>query len=284
MAEKTYYLRQGNRITGPFPMLKLTAMYRSGLLTYKDMCSEDKSQWHYINMLFPDLIPDVPDVVEPPEPAAAPPDVTVKIAVAPAPEVVPRVTAKEYFLEWVLDIGRTIALLWNFREMLQTYAEKKSTRFYGIALNLHLLLCIIIVPLFGRYYSSKYHDIISPLIGISLLAVLYAAAGAGGWFAAKYCMPAEKKPESSWMCFAAGLYMNYGTIACCIMALAHGFRSLWVVLFLCFINSAVLCSSAMQVRDYLERAGKDWRLPVIGAVLVLNPVLFAIIYCFIILI
>ena len=54
---KRYFLRQSGRITGPYPMLKLTAMYHRGDLKCEDMCSEDKIRWHYINVLFPALSP-----------------------------------------------------------------------------------------------------------------------------------------------------------------------------------------------------------------------------------
>lgn len=300
MDTKTYFLRQGKRITGPFPMLKLTAMYRSGLLSCEDMCSEDKCKWHYIDMLFPDLAPDVPHVLEVPaagntsaSPAvnpgetvatpAATPDVTVKITFPPPAagetEKKPR-TLREHAYEWFVDTGRTFALLWNFQEMLQKHAGK-SARFYGISLTIHILLSFILIVLFGRYYSSRYHHLLSPVMGISLVVVLFAAASLIGWFAAKYAAPEGQKPAPDWKLCAAGILMDYGTIACCIMALAHGAQHLWVILLLCFINSAIVCSSAMQLRDYLEAGGKNWKVPVIYAVLLLNPVLAAIIYCFI---
>ena len=297
---KHYFLRQSGRITGPYSMLKLTAMYNSGALKCEDMCSEDKRRWHYINVLFPALSPAQPIALESPVPA--PPaavdtpvrstDFAVSSTAVPAVRsrpISPPSLAKEFsvpaelqppFIEWLTDIGRTIALLWNFPEMLQKHAEK-SGRFLGIASGIHVFLGVVFVLLFGRYYSPRFHWFFSPLMGISLLAILWGVAGLLGWFVSRQRTPSGGSSAPFWKICAAGIFMDYGTLACCVMALAHGaWQYPWVRYLFVFIDSFILCSCAMQLRDCLRACGKDWKIPVICAVLLLNPVLAAVIYGF----
>ena len=184
---KSYFLRQSGRITGPYPMLKLNAMYRRGELKCEDMCSEDKIRWHYINVLFPALSPSAPIVIDEPPPAA-PPDPVIRVLPQqgpdrlppPAADVIPpcvrppvpppancpaqAVRQPAPLAEWLADIGRTAALVWNFREMLVMHS-RKAGRFLGIAFGIHVLLCVMIVLIFGKYYSPRFHRFFSPLMG-----------------------------------------------------------------------------------------------------------------------
>ena len=188
------------------------------------------------------------------------------------------------FQEWIIDIGRTFALIWNFQEMLKKYSGK-SGRFCGISIAVHLILSTTFVLLFGKYYSRHYHFLLSPLKGICLIAALGILAVLIGLFAAKYCTPKGKNILSSWKICAAGIFMNYGALGCCTLALAHGIsRFLWVRLFMFFIYSAVLCSSTMQLRDYLEENSREWKIMIICAVLLFDPIAAVLTYCFTILI
>ena len=292
--EKRYYLKQAGRITGPFPMLKLTGMYQSGALSCEDMYSEDKHKWHYINALFPALAPKQPLVIE----SAAPQDESLPAAVyvgrdetsaatggnapsaAPQPENPTFPEPLPPFREWVADIGRTIALLWNFQEMLRTHAGK-SGRFFGIASVINVILALLFVLLFGKFYSARFHYFFSAVMGISLMAMLWGVAALIGWLAAEFGTPRGQKTSGTWKICAAGIFMNYGTLAGCVLALNYGIsRHLWVGLLLVFIDSFVLCSSAMQLRDYLTEVGRPWRPAVLCCVLLLNPLLAAGIYGF----
>lgn len=302
--KKEYFLRQKNRITGPFAMLKLTAMYRSGLLSCEDMYSADKSDWHHIGDLFPEL---APRTVAPAMSSASVPETRARTVSplrsrtvvsgtavggsetvsgsSPAGEPVAEAKKKSFsFQEWIIDIGRTFALLWNFQEMLKKHAGK-SQRFYGISIAVHVILGTAFVLMFGKYYSRFSHVLLLLLKGIGLIAVLGTLASLLGVFAAKYCTPKGKKIIPSWKICAAGIFMNYGTLGCCALALAHGVpRYLWVQLLMFLIYSAVLCSSTMQLRDYLEENSKEWKILIICTVLLLNPVTAALTYCFTILI
>ena len=300
---KGYFLRQSGRITGPYSMLKLTAMYRRGDLKCEDMCSEDKIRWHYINMLFPALSPSAPIAVD--EPDAAPPE--------PVPAIPPHSEQEQFFLPpsaddamppsiphpekapprtdgqtmrtgWLADIGRTIALVWDFREILQLHSGKAG-RYLGIAAVMHALLGLAAVLTFGKYYSSRFHWFFSPLMGLCLLVILWGAACLVGWSAARKSAAAGKgSPAADWKICAAGFCVNYGVLACCVMALAHGRGHLWVQALLVFIDSCILCSCVILLRDFLEENGKNWKAPVICTVLILNPVLAAVIYGFVTLI
>ena len=301
-----YYLRHAGRITGPHSMLKLTAMYNRGALTCEDMVSGDKRQWNYICILFPALSLEEPIVLNPDEPPFPAPDISGKtgdpasssiislesagMAVSPEisqsgtlpfqpPADVRTPAASSPLHEWIADIGRTIALTWDFQEILHDHAGK-SGRYYSIAASIHFLLGIGIILLFGKYYSQRFDRFFSPLMGVSLLAILGAVAGATGLLAAKRCSAPGQKISSSWKICAAGLFMNYGTLACCFLALAHGIQHVWVQAVLVFIDTLILCSSTMQLRDYLEAGGRSWKGPVFAVVFFLNPVLVSVIYSF----
>ena len=308
---KGYFLRQSGRITGPYSMLKLTAMYRRGELKCEDMCSEDKIRWNYINVLFPDLSPTAPIAVD--EPAAAPdPEVVPKLPAQkqeslppagevrpsprqPADEVIPpshrQPPAKDRrqdvpqpaYPEWLADIARTIALIWDFREILQMHS-RKAGRFLGIAFGIHVLLGVVIVLTFGKYYSSRFDSFFSPLMGVSLLTILLGVACVIGWFAARGSVTDGAESPPDWKICAAGFCVNYGILACCVMALAHGRKYWWVQALLVFIDSCILCSCAMQLRDFLERNGRNWRLPAACTMVFLNLALAAVIYGFVTLI
>ena len=283
---KKYYLRHAGRITGPYSMLRLTAMLNRGSLSCEDMFSEDKRSWNYVDLLFPALTPGKPIAVipdgPPPVPAA---DLSGKAdAAAYGNDALPVFPDKSSFgehslNEWIIDIGRTMALLWDFREILHGPAEK-SGRYYGIAAVIHILLCTGIIILFGKYYSQRFDCFFSPLMGLSLLAVLWAVSSLTGWLAARYTTPAGRHVVPTWKICAAGIFMNYGILACSFLALAHGIQHLWVQAVLVFIDSFVLCSSAMQLRDYLEAGGKSWKGPVLSVVFLLNPVLVSVICWF----
>ena len=288
-------------------MLKLTAMYNRGTLTCDDMVSGDKQQWNYICILFPALSPGKPIVLNPDEPMQIPtPDRSGKsgdpagsiishepagIAVSPGnsqpgtlqfqPSSDVRATdaASSPLHEWIADIGRTMALPWDFQEILHDHAEK-SGRYYCIAALIHFLLGTGIILLFGKYYSQRFNCFFSPLMGLSLLSILGAAAGLTAQQAAKRCAASGQKISSSWKICAAGLFMNYGTLACCFLALAHGIQHVWVQAVLVFIDTLVLCSSAIQLRDCLEAGGRSWKAPVFTVVFFLNPVLVSVIYSF----
>ena len=305
---KSYFLRQSGRITGPYPMLKLNAMYRRGELKCEDMCSEDKIRWHYINVLFPALSPSAPIVIDEPPPAA-PPDPVIRVLPQqgpdrlppPAADVIPpcvrppvpppancpaqAVRQPAPLAEWLADIGRTAALVWNFREMLVMHS-RKAGRFLGIAFGIHVLLCVMIVLIFGKYYSPRFHRFFSPLMGLSLLLILLGAACLIGRIAAARGSGSagRERPAADWKICAAGICVNYGILACCAMALAHGRAYWWVWALLVFIDSCILCSCVMQLRDFLEENGKNWEVPAACMVLILNPVLAAVIYGFVTLI
>lgn len=288
--EKKYFLQKSGRIIGPLSMLRLNAMFREGSLNSECLYSETREQWFHIYALFPELKPAEPA----PEKADVPlhRTATVKEETSGSNAVPAAVnSAEEKNLElqpedpahpvavWCFDIARTIALLWNFQEM-QKY-RVKYWRFYGIATALNLIWGIVIVLIFGKYYSTRFHCFFSPLMGMSLLVFLLGAASLIGWGAAKYCVPAGEKVRPSWKVCAAGIFMNYGTFSCCVMALAHGvWHHLWVLIFLFFINSFTVYSCSMLLRDYLELRGKAWKIWSIGFVLLANPILAAIVYCF----
>ena len=306
-AGKRYYLRHAGRITGPYSMLKLTAMYNRGTLTCDDMVSGDKRQWNYICILFPALSPGKPIVLNPDEPLQVPaPDGSGKTwdpaspsilspdpagtAVSPVnslsgtlqfqpPEDVPAPAASSPLHEWIADIGRTIALPWDFQVIRHDHAEK-SGRFYCIAALIHFLLGAGIILLFGKYSSQRFDSFFSPLMGLSLLSILGAVAGLTGLLAARRFTASGRKISSSWKICAAGLFMNYGTLACCFLALAHGIQHVWVQAVLIFIDTLVLGSSAIQLRDCLEAGGRSWKGPVFALVFFLNPVLISVIYSF----
>ncbi len=306
-AGKRYYLRHAGRITGPYSMLKLTDMYNRGTLTCDDMVSGDKRQWNYICILFPALSPEKPIVLNPDEPPQVPaPDKSGKTrdparssilspgpaatAVSPEnslpgtlqfqpPEDVPAPAASSPLHEWIADIGRTMALPWDFQEILHDHAEK-SGRYYSIAALIHFLLAAGIILLFGKYYSQRFDCFFSPLMGLSLLSILGAVAALTGLLAARHCTASDRKISSSWKICAAGLFMNYGTLACCFLALAHGIQQVWVQAVLVFIDTLILCSSAIQLRDYLDAGGRSWKGPVSVLVFFLNPVLISVIYSF----
>ena len=289
---KGYFLRQSGRITGPYSMLKLTAMYRRGELKCEDMCSEDKIRWHYINLLFPALSPSAPIAVD--EPAATLPDPVPPIMAPPRQEqfflppsadnaippsiphpakAPPRAGEETMRTRWLADIGRTIALVWDFREILQLHSGKAG-RFLGIATVMHALLMLVIVLTFGKYYSSRFHWFFSPLAGLCLLVILWGAACLTGWSAARKSATAGKgSPPADWKICAAGFCVNYGV-------LAHGKGHLWVQALLVFIDSGILCSCVMQLRDFLEKNGKRWEVPAACTVLFLNPALAAVICVF----
>ena len=293
-AGKKYYLRHAGRITGPFPMLKLTAMYNRGALSCDDMISVDKRKWDYVNLLFPALSPGTPIALIPvdPPPVSAPDGSEQKRKTddgnagkpdpadsAGAPEELQLRQDAHPLQEWIRDIGRTVALFWDFQEIQQKHVEKAG-RFYGIASGIHFLLGIGIVLLFGKYYSRRFHCIFSPLTGVGLLAAVWIAASLTGWLAAKRCAAAGQNVSPSWKICAAGIFMNYGTLACCFMALAHGLQHLWVQSVLVFIDSFVLCSSSMLLRGYLEAGGRSWKGPVFTVVFLFNPGLVLMIYGF----
>lgn len=301
---KSYFLRQSGRITGPYSMLKLNAMYHRGTLKCEDMCSEDKIRWHYINVLFPALTPSSPIAIS--ETPAAPQDRIIKVLTeqesspsfaddtisANGPQLSIPLPAKEMpeplgqppLAEWLADIGRTMALVWDFREMLQKHG-RKGGRFLGIAPGIHVFLALMFVLIFGKYYSLRFHWFFSPLMGLSLLTILWGTACLIGWFAARRSVTAGKeRPAADWKICAAGFFVNYGILACCVMALAHGKEHLWVRALLVFIDSCILCSCVILLRDFLEENGKNWKAPVICTVLILNPVLAAVIYGFVTLI
>lgn len=294
--EKTYFLRKSGRITGPFTMLKLSAMFHNGDLKCEDMYSEDKKHWHYMDALFPALQPAQPIAVqkeeEPPMPPPVPAPEKTIISPSPAPAVTAVFTLppqQELFLVetgtpaqiWLKDIARTFALLWNFQEIAEKYKEK-CKRFFGISLTFHLLLTLLMVFLFGRYCSPNFHLVFSPLMGLSLLLLLWGCACLTGFLAAKYTVSKGQKAPSSWKICASGLFMNCGTLSCCALALAHGVQQhLWVLIFLGFIYSLTTCSSAAQLRDYLASEGKDGKKFIFCNILFLCPLFAAIIYCFI---
>jgi hypothetical protein len=287
-------------------MLNLTAMYNRGTLTCDDMVSGDKRQWSYICILFPALAPGTPIVLNPEEPPQVPPpDLSGKTGdpagsmippkpagMAVAPEIsqpgtlpfqpsaeVRTPAASSPLREWIADIGRTMALSWDFQEILHDHADR-SGRYYSIAALIQFLLGTGIILLFGKYYSQRFDCIFSPLMGLSLLTILGAAAGLTGLLAARRCTAPGQKISPSWKICAAGLFMNYGTLACSFLALAHGIQHLWVQAVLVFIDTLVLCSSAMQLRDYMETGGRSWKVPVSAVVFFLNPVLVSVIYSF----
>ena len=210
---KRYFLRQSGRITGPYPMLKLTAMYHRGDLKCEDMCSEDKIRWQYINVLFPALSPLAPIAIE--EAPAAPPDPIIKVLPEPAsPQPFadanipadgeplpispppaqdrPQAVRQSPFAEWLADIGRTIALVWDFREILQMHGQKAG-RFLGIAFGIHALLVLLIVLTFGKYYSSSFHCFFSLRMGLSLLVMILGVACLIGWSAARKNVSADEE-------------------------------------------------------------------------------------------
>jgi len=288
-------------------MLRLTAMFNRGTLTCDDMVSGDKRQWNYISILFPALSPGKPIALNPEEPPHVPApdrsgkngDPASRSIISPDPagtvaspvislsgtlqfqpsEDEPTPAASSPLRELIADIGRTIALPWDFQEILHDHAGK-SGRYYSIAALIHFLLGAGIILLFGKYYSQRFDCFLSPLMGLSLLSILGAVAGLTGLLAAKRCADAGHKISSSWKICAAGLFMNYGTLACCFLALAHGIQHVWVQAVLVFIDTLALCSCAMQLRDYLEAGGRSWKGPVFTLVFFLNPVLISVIYSF----
>ena len=50
--QRFFYLKQQNRIYGPFPAAKILAMYRSKTLSAADQISPDKINWKNVNDFF----------------------------------------------------------------------------------------------------------------------------------------------------------------------------------------------------------------------------------------
>lgn len=297
-----FFLRKSGRITGPFPLDKLNSMYRTGALTSQTMISEDKQNWSSISILFPALAPEYPlsQTAETPQKTMpveknlgkAIPVRTSAIGIMenhncnnevpamPSGYTVYPVPEQHPVHEFFTDIGRTFALMWNFREIVENYAEK-SARFYGIAIAVNVVLAAVFILLFGKYYSSRFSFLWSPLIGISLLVLLLMITSLAAWLVSANNNYSERRSLPSWMICAAGIFMNYGTFVCAVMALAHGVEQfLLVKFFLGFINTLILSSTIMQLRDYLETCRKNWNVPVFSAVLFLNPLFVATIYFF----
>lgn len=275
-----YYLKKSGRITGPFPLAKLNLMNHDGSLTGEEMYSEDKIQWHYIDKLFPSLRPGQPFAwQDDPAPASGELPAGKETSSAGKLEEEVRRTPLQEFL---LDVGRTIALLWNFHEILERYKER-SVRYYCIALTFHIIIGFSAVLPAGRSGNADFHYFFSPLMGVSLELLLFALCSLFGWLCARRgkSTGTEGKNRTYWQICAAGIFMNYGTMTCCILALYHGLKErLWILLLLMFINSFILCSTAALLRDYAEYRQKSRKGPNFILIFLWNPVILATAYYF----
>lgn len=318
--EKMFFLKKSNRITGPFPMLKLKAMFREGRLSCDDQYSQDKVKWHSIGGLFPELrrphdaekesLPGKSDAVAEKAPVApaAPAAPVVPVApvapVAPVPEkvnaaspaavsLVPLQTQvppeslfesgkkSSPFKLFCMDVASCIALIWNFRESLQKH-HAKSKRFYFIALFIHYTLGVLFAILFGRCYAVRYGLFLTPLLGVVLISIVLAAVSFYAYLIVRKTVPATPEQREERQLLAAGLFMNYGALTCTVLALAHGvMQYAWCAALLFFIDSALLCSSVMQLRDHAEENNRKWEKTALIHILLFNPLLVLLIYFFI---
>ena len=306
--EKMFFLKKSNRITGPFPMLKLKAMFREGRLSCDDQYSQDKVKWHSIGGLFPELRrphdaekespPGKSDAVAekapvaPAAPAAPVPE-KVNAASPAAVSLVPLQTQvppeslfesgkkSSPFKLFCMDVASCIALIWNFRESLQKH-HAKSKRFYFIALFIHYTLGVLFAILFGRCYAVRYGLFLTPLLGVVLISIVLAAVSLYAYLIVRKTVPATPEQREERQLLAAGLFMNYGALTCTVLALAHGvMQYAWCAALLFFIDSALLCSSVMQLRDHAEENNRKWEKTALIHVLLFNPLLVLLIYFFI---
>lgn len=303
--EKMFFLKKSNRITGPFPMLKLKAMFREGRLSCDDQYSQDKVKWHSIGGLFPELRrPHDAEKESPPGKSGA---VAEKAPVAPAAPVPEKVNAaspaavslvplqtqvppeslfesgkkSSPFKLFCMDVASCIALIWNFRESLQKH-HAKSKRFYFIALFIHYTLGVLFAILFGRCYAVRYGLFLTPLLGVALISIVLAAVSLYAYLIVRKTVPATPEQREERQLLAAGLFMNYGALTCTVLALAHGvMQYAWCAALLFFIDSALLCSSVMQLRDHAEENNRKWEKTALIHVLLFNPLLVLLIYFFI---
>ena len=306
--EKMFFLKKSNRITGPFPMLKLKAMFREGRLSCDDQYSQDKVKWHSIGGLFPELRrPHDAEKESPPGKSDAVAEKAPVAPVAPAAPVPEKVNAAspaavslvplqtqvppEPFFEsgkksspfklFCMDVASCIALIWNFRESLQKH-HAKSKRFYFIALFIHYTLGVLFAILFGRCYAVRYSLFLTPLLGVALISIVLAAVSLYAYLIVRKTVPATPEQREERQLLAAGLFMNYGALTCTVLALAHGvMQYAWCAALLFFIDSALLCSSVMQLRDHAEENNRKWEKTALIHVLLFNPLLVLLIYFFI---
>lgn len=279
---KACYLKKDQRITGPFPMFRINAMFREGRFKSGDMISYDKEHWVPIYELFPSLCPRGPVTAAADEKALilTPAEPIKSFPAEPPAESVPEKKKENFFKVLISDTGLAIALLWNFQEVFSRFRER-SAHFYRISLGIHIFLSILIVLLTGPYYSSKFHLFFSPLMGMSLQVLLWGLASLFGWVIVRKYVPAGEKVPKEWMICAAGIFMNWGAAGGCFMALAHGIKAhTWVLLLYCFINALLMCSISMQLREYQEEKKRPWRGWVLLHLLVLTPLMLTVVYYF----
>ena len=145
-----------------------------------------------------------------------------------------------------------------------------------------VIFLLLFAILFGRCYAVRYGLFLTPLLGVALISIVLAAVSLYAYLIVRKTVPATPEQREERQLLAAGLFMNYGALTCTVLALAHGvMQYAWCAALLFFIDSALLCSSVMQLRDHAEENNRKWEKTALIHVLLFNPLLVLLIYFFI---
>ena len=249
-ATAVYFIRKSGIIMGPYSEARLLEMAQNGTLGPDDAFSADKQLWQSTAELFPhDEEPEKAELVEVEED-----EFSLKGAdfyalrnrqqeIAPElPEEEPEEKPEEELrTSFAADIPRTIALVWQFRDIFPLIGER-STRIFGIASGINFIIFTAISLFFVRGSSR--------LFSVAAAWGLLAALGLLSLGGARLMSRQAKSGE--WITLGAAYLMDFGMIGGTALAwfAILGEKMIFPVLASFFIAGVVLCCEVIQTQEF----------------------------------
>ena len=259
--DRIYFLRNSGRITGPFSQARLHEMLQAGRITETASFSTDKQVWQEISALFSPPPPPLREEEKQEFPEIAPgetcdtyslktplPEQKTPPPPPPSPPPLPELPEKEIVHTFAADVGRVIALVWNFCGI---FPEVRSCpqRVFGIAAGLNMAVFTVTALLPGLVVSNRGVRLFPLVTAWLLLAslVLFSLA-AGKMFSAR------KEKNGVWMIPAAALLMDYGMPGGTVLAWSSSLLQMqtFPVILTGFLASVTIACAVVQIKDFLE--------------------------------
>lgn len=283
-----YYVKKSGRITGPFTLLKVKAMFHSGALSGYDFFSVDKISWQSIYMLFPHLIPGTEKMPF----SAGTSGFEEKSFFAGggnlsslAEENISGETpyadeeSKNFFIRFLADAAETISLVWKY-PALTAKGEKKWQRWLGCSCFLHYVTAAVMVILFARYYSKSFHYGFSLLRAWGAMTVLLLISFLSGYFLVRCGNKDDGRSKNSFPVCSVAIFWDHGIMLCALMALFHAFEKIALpgIVVLLLVEGITLCASSRLLTSVMKKTRNITSESIFLAAVPLNALLVVLMW------